>query len=64
MAGRESGSATSQSGSSLGDVPSTASQTVASGGKGEISPTLATLVAQSVQAALAAERAAHCSPQC
>ena len=64
MAGGESSLATSSSGSSLDDVPTTASQTVqgVSGHEGEISPALTALIAQSVQAALAAERAAHSSP--
>jgi len=65
MAGGESGSATSQRGSSLGDVPTTASQTVqvVSGREEAISPPLAALIAQSAQAALAAEQPAHRSPR-
>ena len=51
MAGRESGSATSQSGSSLGDLPPATSQAVVSGGEGGISLALASLIAQTVQAA-------------
>ena len=64
LAGGESGSGTSQSGSSPSDVPTTASQTVqvVSGREGEISPALAALMAQSVQAALTAKRAARSSP--
>ena len=64
MAGGESGSSTSTSltGTSLDDLPPTTSQAVVPGGEGGISPALASLIAQTVQAALAAERAAHRSP--
>ena len=64
MAGRDSGSSTSTSltGTSLDELPPTTSQAVVPGGKGGISPALASLIAQTVQAALAAEQLAHCSP--
>ena len=46
---------------SLDESPTT-SQPVVSGGEGGISPALASFIAQTVQAALAAERSAHSSP--
>ena len=46
---------------SLADLPTT-SQAVVSGSEGGISSALASLIAQTVQAALAAERSAHGSP--
>ena len=60
MAGGES-TLTSHSVTSLDESPMT-SQAVVSGGKGGISPALASFIAQTVQAALAAERSAHSSP--
>ena len=57
MVGGESGSGTltSNNGTSLDDLPSTTSQAVAFGGERGISPALALLIAQTVQAALAAK---------
>ena len=62
MAGGESGSSTSTSHTvtSLDNLPTT-SQAVVSGGEGGISPALASFIAQTVQAALAAKRSAHSS---
>ena len=60
MAGSESIS-TSHTVTSLDESPMT-SQAVVSGGKGGISPALASFIAQTVQAALAAERSAQSSP--
>ena len=63
MADGESGlgTSTSHTATSLDDLPTT-SQAVVSGGEGGISPALASFIAQTVQAALAAERSAHRSP--
>ena len=52
---------TSHTITSLADLPMT-SQAVVAGGEGGISPALASFIAQTVQAALAAERSAHGSP--
>ena len=60
MAGGESTS-TSHTVTSLDESPST-SQAVVCGGEGGISPALASFIAQTVQAALAAERSAQSSP--
>ena len=60
MAGGESTS-TSHTVTSLDESPTT-SQAVVSGGEGGISPALASFIAQTVQAALAAERSAQSSP--
>ena len=63
MADGESGLGTSTSHTvpSLDDLPTT-SHAVVSGGEGGISPALASFIAQTVQAALVAERSAHSSP--
>ena len=63
MAGRESGlgTSTSHTVTLLDNLPTT-SQAVVSGGEGGISPALASFIAQTVQAALAAGRSAHSSP--
>ena len=63
MADRESGLNTSTSYiiTSLDDLPTT-SQAAVSGGEGGISPALASFIAQTVQAALAAEQSPHSSP--
>ena len=57
MASGESGSSTSTSltGMSLDELPPSTSQAVVPGGEGGISLALALLIAQTVQAALAAE---------
>ena len=60
MAGGESTS-TSHTVTLLDESPMT-SQAVVSGGEGGISPALASLIAQRVQAVLAAKRSAHSSP--
>ena len=60
VAGSESTS-TSHTVTSLDELPMT-SQAVVSGGNGGISPALASFIAQTVQAALAAKRSAHSSP--
>ena len=52
---------TSHSVTLIDDLPTT-SQAVVSGGEGGISPALASFIAQTVQAALAAEQLAHSSP--
>ena len=52
---------TSHTVTSLADLPTT-SQAVVAGSEGGISPALASFIAQTVQAALAAERSAHGSP--
>ena len=64
MASGESGSSslTSLTGTSLDELPPTTSQAVVPGGEGGISPALASLIAQTVQAVLAAKRSAQCSP--
>ena len=64
MAGGESGSSTSTSltGTSLDELAPMTSQAVVPGGEGEISPALSLLIAQTGQAALAAEQSAHRSP--
>ena len=60
MAGGESTS-TSHTVMSLDESPTT-SQAVVFGGEGGISPALASFIAQTVQAALAAKQSAHSSP--
>ena len=57
MAGGDSGSNTSTlfTGMLLDKLPPSMSQAVVPGGKGGISPALASLIAQTVQAALAAQ---------
>ena len=63
MAGGESdlGTSTSHTVTSLDHLPTT-SQALVSSGEGGIPPALASFIAQTVQAALAAEQSAHSSP--